>query len=445
VHPTLAEIGVRRGLQWMATWSGGEVAPGLVDAYPLPPEDVFVEISPRDVQRLLGINLSVDEIARLLTPLEFDCKIESGTVTVKAPPFRMDIGQGLIGLADVIEEIARMVGYDQIPETRLADELPPQAGNPQLEKEENLRNLLVALGMQEVITYRMTSPESQGRLLPSGEGDASNGQEAYVHLANPIAPEKRVLRRSLLANVIECLEDNFRLGDPMAFFELGPIFLPSPTGEIPQEKSMLAIGLYGTRQIPAWDGPDSRVMDFFDLKGLIEGLMKSLGLRKVRYEPLADDPRFHPGKCARVLCDGKPVGVLGELHPEVKSRYDLGNAPVLAAEFELTDLLQAEAEFGIQPVSSYPPMHEDIALVVDESIPAGKVEDLIRQTGGSLLIAVRLFDVFRGDQIGTGKKSLAYGLTYQAPDRTLTDKEASQLRGKIVKRLEYEVGAKLRG
>jgi phenylalanyl-tRNA synthetase beta chain len=138
------------------------------------------------------------------------------------------------------------------------------------------------------------------------------------------------------------------------------------------------------------------------------------------------------------------LGVFGELHPQVKARYEFGSTPVLAAEFDLAALLGVDPEYAILPVFSFPPMLEDIALVVDESVPAGKVETLIRQTGGALLTGVRLFDVFRGGQIGEGKKSLAYALTYQAPDRTLTDREAAQLRGKIVKRLEYELGAKLR-
>jgi phenylalanyl-tRNA synthetase beta chain len=435
VHPSLAETGVRRGLQWMAAWSGGTVAPGLVDAYPLPPEDVFVEIKPSDVRRLLGIELSASEIADLLKPLEFDCSIKGGTVSAKAPPFRMDIGQGVVGLADVIEEVARMYGYDRIPETRMADELPFQVGNPSLEWEEHVRDLLVALGLQEIITYRMTSPERQERLAP---------QDGFVHLANPIAPEKRVLRRSLLANLLDTMERNARQQDSMTFFELGPVFLPALKGDLPVEKNMLVIAMSGLRQLPAWDAKAGPTLDVFDLKGVIEGLLNGLGLRYFSIEPLDSDPRFHPGKCARLLYQQQSLCVFGEIHPLVKARYEFGNSSILAAEFDLSALREVEPAFGIQPVFSFPPMLEDIALVVDESVPASRVESLIRQTGGALLSDVRLFDVFRGGQIGEGKKSLAYALTYQAPDRTLTDKEAAQLRGKIVKRLEYEIGARLR-
>ncbi len=340
-----------------------------------------------------------------------------------------------MGLADVMEEVARMYGYDRIPETRLADELPQQVGNPRLEWEEHVRDLLVSLGLQEIITYRMTSPERQERL---------GGQDDFVHLTNPITPEKRVLRRSLLANVLDTLEPNTRQQDSMTFFELGPVFLPMPTGDMPVEKNMLVIAMSGVRQLPAWDVKAGPMLDFFDLKGVIEGLLTGLGLDEISFEPYEDDSRFHPGKCARVLYQQQALCIFGEVHPIVKAKYEFGNAPVLAAEIDLEALNKVEPSFGIQPVFNYPPMHEDIALIVEESIPASKVEALIRQTGGALLSGVRLFDVYRGDQIGEDKKSLAYALTYQAPDRTLTDKEATQLRGKIIKRLEYEIGARLR-
>ena len=183
----------------------------------IPPGEVVVEIGPQDVRRSLGIELSASEIAALLKPLEFECSLKDDKVTAKVPAFRMDIGTGVVGVADVMEEVARMYGYDRIPETRLADELPLQHGNPRLEWEEHLRDLLVALGLQEIITYRMTSPERQERLGP---------QDGFVQSSQPDRTEKSVLRRSLLANVLDTLERNARQQDSMTFFELGPVFLP---------------------------------------------------------------------------------------------------------------------------------------------------------------------------------------------------------------------------
>jgi phenylalanyl-tRNA synthetase beta chain len=186
-------------------------------------------------------------------------------------------------------------------------------------------------------------------------------------------------------------------------------------------------------------------MDFFDLKGTIEHALSGLHITGVQFEP-ATHPSFHPGKCARVFVDGNQIGIMGELHPQVAENYDLPETPLLAAEFSLEAILAATPTlFIVAPIPTQPPILEDIALIVDENTPAAEVEGLIRQTGGKTVTKVRLFDIYRGDQIGSGKKSLAYSLTYQDPYRTLTDKDAAKLRNKIVRRLEQELGAQLRG
>ena len=432
VHPALAEQGVRRGLQLMAEWSGGKIAPGLVDVYPLKPLDPIITIRPKDVKRWIGINLSLQEIADLLTRLEFECSIENDCVDVRTPPHRMDIGQGTVGLADIIEEVARSYGYDRIPETRMADALPPQVGNPAHEWEEHVRDLLVNLGLQEVVNYRLTSPERESRLLSYNE---------YATLANPIAPQRRVLRRSLLASVLEAAEKNARAGS-IAMFELGPIFEPVKNG-LPNEPRKLGIVLTGLRTPTAWDVKDSALFDFFDLKGRIEQLLTGLRYPNASYSAIDTVNYLHPGKAAEVKVNGQTVGVLGELHPLTKEKYEFGEAPVIVAEFDLDALRKASPTYGIVPVADVPPVLEDIAVIVDESVPAERVASLIKQTGGKTVTQVRLFDVYRDEKIGTGKKSMAYSLTYQS-DRTMTDAEAAAIRNKIVKRLEHEIGAKLR-
>ena len=436
VHPALAEAGVRRGLQYMAAWSGGKPAPGLVDEYPLKPKDPTITVTPADVKRLLGIDLTASQIAGLLRRLEFKCTIESGKVRAKTPPHRMDIGEGVVGLADVLEEVARSYGYDRIPVTSMADALPPQIGNPVHEWEERLRDLLVALGFQEVVTYRLTAPEREARLLsasPAGE---------YVRIANPIAPEKRVLRRSLLASVLEVLERNVRLSPSLALFEIGPVFVPRP-GDLPDEQAKLAIAMTGLRGASAWDVKSGPALDFYDLKGRIEQLLRGLHLAGAAYRP-SSSPLFHPGKSAEISVNGRVVGLLGELHPLAGERYELGDSPVLAAELDLEALRACAPLYAVTPVPDFPAVLEDIAVIVDEAVPAAQVEALIRQAGGESVSAVRLFDVFRGAQAGAGRKSLAYSLTYQAADKTLTDAEAAQIRNRIVKRLEEELGARLR-
>jgi phenylalanyl-tRNA synthetase beta chain len=432
VHPAMAEQGVRRGLQLMAAWSGGKVAPGLVDEYPLKPVDPTVTVTTRDVKRLIGIDLEAQKIAELLTHLEFECVVAAEAVHAKTPPHRLDIGEGIVGVADVIEEVARSYGYDNIPESRMSDTLPPQVGNPVYEWEEHIRDILIDLGLQEVVTYRLTSPERESRLVKHTE---------YVELANPIAPERRVMRRSLLASVLEVAEKNAR-AETVTMFEIGSIFEPVKN-DLPEEPHRLAMVLTGLRIPTSWDVKDSPSLDFFDMKGRIELLLGELHYKNVSYAAIDSVSYLHPGKAAQVKVNDKVVGVFGELHPLTKEKYELGAAPVVVADFDLEALRQLEPNYGLIPVADVPPVLEDIAVIVDESVPAERVEGLIRQTGGKTVTQVRLFDVYRSEQIGAGKKSLAYSLTYQS-DRTMTDAEAAAIRNKIVKRLEYEVGAKLR-
>ncbi len=438
VHPALAIEGLKRCLYHMALWSGGVIAPGTVDNYPLPPKDPIVEITHTDVKRTLGIDISTQEIVAMLERLEFKCAVSAEKIQVQTPPFRMDIGEGVVGVADIMEEVARLYGFDRIPETRMADPLPPQRGNPSLEREERIRDILVTLGLQELITHRMSAPEIEKRLLPKGGAAA---QIEYVRLANPIAPEKRVMRRSVLASVLNVIERNARLSDSLAMFEIGPVFVPQGN-DLPDELRRLAIALSGRRYEQAWDTKLGDRLDFYDLKGIVEALMDALHL-DVTYTP-AEHPSFHPGKCASVLLGDSILGTFGELHPLVQENYDF-STPVAAAEFDLEAVIESmKTAFDLEAVSEFPPVLEDIAITVDENIPAERVEALIRQTGGKMLASVRLFDVFRSEQIGTDKKSLAYALTYQSPDSTLTDKDAAQIRSRIIRRLEQEVGAKLR-
>src|SRR5690606_26541189 len=201
--------------------------------------------------------------------------------------------------------------------------------------------------------------------------------------------------------------------------------------------------LTGLREPSAWDRQQGDKVDYYDLKGVLEALLGALQI-PVTFSP-GDDPSFHPGKCALIKSGEKVLGLCGELHPQVQENYEIVT-PVMAADLDLDAMLALAAmhSFPVAPVSEYPPILEDLALVVDEDVPAEKVEALIRQTGGKLVVKVRLFDIFRGKQLGEGKKSLAYSLMYQAADRTLTDKDATQIRQKIIRRLEQELGAKLR-
>jgi phenylalanyl-tRNA synthetase beta chain len=269
-----------------------------------------------------------------------------------------------------------------------------------------------------------------------------------MRIANPLAYEKAFLRHSVLTSLLDIAERNSHHHARLALFEIGPVFLQSedPSG-LPDESYRLSLFLAGQRSLPGWQPADTNAMDFYDLTGIINHLLIGLNLDKVNYSS-SKHPSFHPGKCAIVCIGEQQLGVFGELHPKVHDAYDWADTfkyPIQAADLDMELLLSLIPDLTkTADVPEFPAVIEDLALVLDESVPADRVAELILQTGGKLLTEVHLFDVFRSDQLGAGKKSLAYRLTYQAMDRTLTDGEISALRNKIIKRLEYELKAKLR-
>lgn len=441
VHPALASRGVSRCLEYMRQWTGGTIYKDLIDNYPLPPEHAQVTITPDDVTRWLGITLSPQEIADILKRLEFNVEIDGLNVHAKTPDHRLDIGEGIIGVADLLEEIARIYGYERIPETRLSDELPPQQSNPQLERGERIRDALVGLGLQEVMSYRLTNIEKEARRVPPG---SSIAVRPYLRITNPISSERDVLRQSLLASVLDVLERNARFRDRMTLFEMGPVYLSSESDELPDEPQRLVIVLTGPREPVSWKAADRTPMDFYDLKGILSALFEALHVDDISYE--ADKhPSFHPGKCAGVVLGGEKIGVLGELHPLLHENYEFPDTPIQAAELDLDTIMESIPErYEMEVVPPFPPVLEDLAIVVDERIPAENVEDVIRTAGGSLVTQITLFDVYRGAQAGEGKKSLAYSLTYQSLDQTLTDEDVAKIRRRIVQKLEAELDAKLR-
>lgn len=441
VHPALAELGLKLCLKRMLEWGGGQVAQGLLDNYPKPPKDPVVEISAAWVSDNLGIEINAESVAEILNRLEFECAVDDDVVTAKTPPHRLDIHEGLIGRANLLEEISRIYGYDKIPSHRLNQPLPPQRVSQEMVMEDVLRDLLVDLGLQELIAYRMTAPEREAKRFPP---EYDGPMEEYLEIQNPITVERRVMRRSILATMLETLAYNSELDQRLAMFEIGPVFHPVEGQQLPDEKMMLSIGLTGLRDLPSWQSDAPEVMDFYDLKGVVEGMLSGLHIDAATIQA-GEHPSLHPGKTAEVLIGGVKVGVFGELHPLVKANYELGDAPVYVAEFDLAPLLAAgKILFDVAPVATFPPVLEDLAVVVDEDVTAAQVEDVIRMGGGEYLTKVQVFDIFKGKQVGEGKKSLAFNLTYIAPDRTLTDKEVSKLRQKIVFLLDKELGAKLR-
>ncbi len=441
VHPALAEAGVRLCLKYMQSWAGGQIAEGLLDNYPNPPIDPVVELSASWVNDSLGVELSPQEIADILTRLEFECQIEEDIIRAKTPPHRLDIEEGIIGRANLLEEISRIYGFDKIPTVPLNQPLPTQVDDRDLAMEEVLRDILVNLGLQELVAYRMTSPEREARRFPP---DAEQPAVEYLEIQNPITVDRRVMRQSTLATMLEVLEYNSSFDPRLALFEIGPVFLPVGGQQLPDEKPMLALGLMGVREPDSWMNNVPCEMDFYDLKGIFEALLMGLHIEAFDFRP-AEHPSLHPGKTAEIVIGTQVAGVMGELHPLVKANYELAESPVIVAEFDLAVLLEhAHTLFDVEAVPTFPPVLEDLAVVVNETVAAEAVADVIRRGGGDYLAKLNLFDIYRGKQVGEGKKSLAYSLTYIAPDRTLTDKEVLKLREKIIKLLDQEISAELR-
>ena len=441
VHPALAETALSLCLKRVREWGGGEVVRGVLDEYGQPYADTVNRIPAKDSADVLGQEISLEESAQILVRLGFTCRIDGEALEATSPATRTDIESGIIGQRNLIEEIARIHGYEHIAPKRLSDELPPQVGNSALEAEERVRDILVSIGLQDTLAYRQTSPEREARIYAGRK--APEGLE-YVRLRNPITPERTVMRRSGMATMLELLEHNAKFRPGLALFELGPVFLPVEGETLPHEALRLNIGMTGAWDTASWYKAQSQPMDFFDLKGVVEALLDGLHLTEVRFQA-ANHPSFHPGKCAEVWVGEEVLGVMGELHPQVRKNYAFGQDPVLAAEFDCEKLTRlSSADFANKAISSYPAMVEDIALIVDESVPADALEALIRQSGGKLLVDVRLFDVYRDEKLGSGRKSLAYQLTYQAFDRTLTDKDALNIRNRIVKQTKNVFGAQLR-
>ena len=471
VHPALALVGALRAAKLMVELAGGAISRDVLDYYPNPPEPVTIELPQAEVTRLLGIELELAEIKRILEALEFQVEEiqpsstpsslipQPSSLRVTVPDHRLDISaEPATGQADLVEEIARIYGYDRLPVSEMNDELPPQRNNVALEREEQVRDLLVQTGLQEIITYRLTTPQAEGRLL----GREYVAQANYVTLANPTTPERVVMRHSLLNSVLEIAAQNSRYRDRVQLFEVGHIYLPPPDsppleGEgrggvneaaiLPLEPRRLALVMSGPREEGSWLPADANPVDFFDLKGVIEALLAGLHLANATFEP-ARHHAFHPGRVATLAVNGHPVGLFGQLHPLVVAAYEFkieAEWPVVAADLDLDLLLEQVPELHVvRGVPRFPPVQQDIAVVVAEEIPAERVQSLILETGRPLLAGVRLFDVYRGEQIGPGKKSLAYSLTFQSEKATLTDQVVARQQQNIVKRLERELGAELR-
>lgn len=447
--PELTVPALMRAAELIRELAGGEIADGIVDVYPRPQEETVIDFDPKEVERLLGLALSAEEIMEVLERLEFEChpRGEGKPIQVKVPPHRLDVTIP----ADLVEEVARVVGYEKIPATLMADPLPPLARDRERELEERARDLLVSAGLTEVITYSLTSLEAVAKLDPERK---TPPEAEYLKLANPLTREREYLRRSLLPELLSTVGENLKHRERVAIFEIGRVYLPTGEGR-PREPRRLALALAGPRCELSWHGRPEP-FDFFDLKGIIEELLRRLGVDDLHVGNPKDNDEspswLHPGRAAVVIVAQEGVGYFGEVHPQVRENFELP-VRVIAGELDLEAILkragQLEAEAkararAYRPLPRFPAVWRDLAIVVDEEVPAERVAQLIEEASGELLHKLVLFDVYRGKPIPQGKKSLTWRLWLLSPERTLTDEEADALRERIERRLAEELGAELR-
>ena len=445
IHPEIVAKAASRAAELLHKYAGGEVLAGTVDNYPaqLPPQ--VIDLNRSEIRRLLGVDIPDAEVDRVLRALQFIVEESIWGWKVTVPATRLDIQAGA---ADLIEELARVSGYDRLPESRLALELPEQKGNRSLELEDAVRDVFAGAGLQEVIAYSLSNVDVESRLWDHSKSLPPYVPD-YVVIVNPISPERSILRRTLLPGILDITAESLKNTAGVALFEIGPVFHAKPGEQLPAEPRRLAVVLAGRRTSEAWDDSlDEKPpqFDFFDLKGILEGLAADLHLPAVSFQPAKDVPHLHPGRAARLFVNGTEVGTFGELHPKVAAAFKLGERSVLAAELDLEAVLAAVPDrFAYRPISAFPPVLRDVAVVVADDVTAEAVRAELTAAGVGLLESARLFDVYRGDSIPAGTKSLAFALTYRVPDRQLADKEVDKAHQKIEGRLRHVLKAQIRG
>ncbi|WP_219838591.1 phenylalanine--tRNA ligase subunit beta [Paenibacillus sp. R14(2021)] len=441
VDPARVIPALDRAASLMAQYAGGQVLDGIVQEIAEPIGNAVVSVSIDKINRYLGTSLSKLELETIFGRLQFPFQLsDDGVFTVEVPSRRGDITRDV----DLIEEAARLFGYDNIPTTAIEGAATPGAlTKPQAIRRE-LRKRLTDAGLHEVISYSFTHPD-RTKLFTSLAG----AETLPVRLALPMSEDRSALRTSLLPQLLETAAYNRnRKNDDAAIFEIGSVFHTDEAvlTRLPHEKHRLAVLLTGSRGRAEWNRK-AEAYDFYDLKGILETLTEVLGVNGAITYEAAQPEHMHPGRTAAVVFQGErgpvTIGYLGQLHPAVQIEHDLGDTYVL--EIELAPIYDA-ADFEIvyKSLPRYPAMERDIAVVLGREVEAGKLLTAVTKTAGELLESVRIFDIYTGEKLGADKKSVALSLVYRHAERTLTDEEVTELHGKVVAELEQSFAAELR-
>ena len=426
VDGNLCRTAADRVCQLIEMLGAGTVVAGAVDVYPEEIKAVTTKVRTKRINDLLGIDLTTAEMKDILESLEVKVEADGDVMTCTPSTVRFDLLEEI----DYVEEVARMYGYDNHPST-LPKDLQIAKKDPDREIEDLVKDKLMGMGLDEIQTYSFVSPSGVDKIFVPED----SYKRDFVKIINPLGEDTSVMRTTLIPNMLDVLErNNARFIDKVEAFELGRIFLNAFKTEegLPTEKKNVCIGMYG-------EGTD-----FYALKGVVESLLKELGIGEAEYKAVRDNKTFHPGRCAAVYKDGQLIGEFGEMNAAVVDQYNLPER-VYVAELDFEKLFElSDLEILYKPIPKYPAIERDIAVLVKADVESGEILKAIKESGGALLEKAELFDVYKGAPIPPGMKSMAYALRYRDPAKTLTDEEIAGPHEAILKALQEKFNAKLR-
>ena len=420
LDPMMTIPALQRACELVELLGCGDVLGGIIDIINYVPEQKTLPLEPEKINKLLGTDISREDMIKYLELLEVS--VEGNEIIV--PSFRPDLNL----MADIAEEVGRSYGYNEIPIT--AFKTSTQGGySPEMKLEAKAGTLCRGLGYSEIITYSFVSPTVFDQIRLPADSPLRNAMK----IQNPLGEDTSIMRTIALPSMLEILGRNSAYHNKsVKLYELAKVYLPTEGSLLPQEPKKLLLGTYGSGET------------FFTLKGELEAIFAGLRLKKASYRAMKDDPSYHPGRCAQVSIDGVDVGVLGQVHPIVAKNYGI-DAEVYCAEIDFTALLALQLpDATYVPLPKYPSVSSDLALVCDEEITVAQVEDVITASAGKLLRGIRLFDIYRGTGVPEGKKSMAFSLELRADDRTLTDADSEGVVSKVLAALAEKLGAALR-
>jgi len=433
LRPELAPIALRRATGLIQEVAGGTVAPGIVDVLSDDgAEPPMVTLTSSKIKRMLGMEVDLKKVQEIMDALGFTWEPEGdAALKVTVPYWRNDVNIE----EDLVEEVVRTIGYDSVPTTMLSSPIPFQQPVPVMGLRDQIKDVLAAAGMQEVINYPLVTLQQLEQV------EHLDRSALPLRVANPMSSDREYLRTTLRASLLANLAANQgHSAGPLRMFEAGRVFWPR-TGDLPEERETVAGVLAGLRHEPSWLEDDS-LLDFFDVKGVVESVLGHLGVTAT-YEPV-DDPAFHPGRCAAIKSGDSLLGLVGEVHPVVMERLGLESPQVAAFELYLEPILAAlpSSERQFEPLPRYPSATRDLALVMPSDVDAGRVTQLILRHRG--VDRAELFDIYAGENVAEGTKSLAFHVYFQARDRTMTNEEVNRSLDGLLRTLEQELNVTLR-